>query len=181
MFEYLVAGSTLKGILVGVFLCALAMFSGVFCVNMYSISIFNETGTYVNPTISAIIIALIQVVGTFVATILVDYWGRRKLLSSSCLGSAVSLISFATFAYLHQRNFVLTSFYWVPVTSMAMFLLSSNAGILPLTFIIIAESLPQKVIVLFQFFRLLIRTSYRLVVLAQLYVRFLLVSLPLQI
>lgn len=136
---------TIKGLSIGIFLIALALFSGIFSINAYSISIFNETGTEIDPTISAITVTLIQLIGSSITSVLVDRWGRRVLLSASCLGSAISIFGFATFAYLYKTDVVLTSFYWIPITTMAIYIFSNNAGILSLPFVIIAELLPQRV------------------------------------
>lgn len=138
-------GSTLKGVLVGTFLIALISFSGLTSLTIYTISILNETGTEIDPKVSVITITCIQIIGSFIASIFVDYWGRKILLSASCFGSAVSLFSFATFAYLYKNDYSMTSFSWIPVTSMAIYIFSINAGICPLPFVIIAEMLPPKV------------------------------------
>lgn len=121
------------------------MFGGVYCINMYSISIFTETGTYVDPRLSAISISVIQIFGTSAGLVFVDRWGRKKLLSMSCLGSAISLFTFAIFAYMNQSGYDLATFHWVPIASMGIYLFANNAGVLSLPFVIIAESLPQKV------------------------------------
>lgn len=135
----------MKGLILGILLVTLALFSGLFVINTYSISIFNDTGTQVDPKISAIIVAFIQLIGTSIVPVLVDSWGRKALLSASCLASSISIFGFATFAYLYKNDFVVTSFYWIPIITMAVYIFSNNAGLCSLPFVLIAELLPQKV------------------------------------
>ncbi|KAJ6646779.1 Facilitated trehalose transporter Tret1, partial [Pseudolycoriella hygida] len=133
-----------KGLMIGILLIAISLFSGNICINAYSLSIFNEVGTEVDPTISAITISSLQLVGSFVSFILIDRYGRRILLSISCIGSAISIFSFATFAFLYKSDYELSSFNWIPTTAIGVFMISTTAGLNSLSFVIVAEMLPEK-------------------------------------
>ncbi|KAJ6646777.1 Facilitated trehalose transporter Tret1, partial [Pseudolycoriella hygida] len=117
---------------------------GNVCINAYALSIFNEVGTEVDATISAITISSLQLFGLLVSFPLIDCWGRRILLSISCLGSAIAMFSFATFAFLYKSDYELTSFNWIPITTIGVFMISSIAGLVSLPFVIVAELLPEK-------------------------------------
>lgn len=74
-----------KALMIGVVLVALIQFSGVFAVSIYADSIFKDAGSFASPAVSAITVSVVQIVGSYVPTVLADRAGRkvRTCLSSS--------------------------------------------------------------------------------------------------
>lgn len=74
-----------KAILIGVFLAWLNQFCGCFAMLNYTATIFAEAGSNLTPNMSAIIVGIIQLLGAYISTFLVDRAGRK-----------VSFINFTT-------------------------------------------------------------------------------------
>lgn len=64
----------------GVFLMWLNQFSGCFALMNYTANIFKESGSSLSPKESAIIVAVICLLGSYVSTILVDRCGRKVFI-----------------------------------------------------------------------------------------------------
>lgn len=66
-----------KAFTIGIVLAALNQFCGCFAMLNYTANIFKESGSNMSPNMSAIVVGVIQLIGSYVATILVDRAGRR--------------------------------------------------------------------------------------------------------
>lgn len=66
-----------KSIFIGVCLIAFREFSGLFAMLTYSSTIFIEAGSSLSPNLSSIAIGFMQLVGSYVSTLLVDRAGRK--------------------------------------------------------------------------------------------------------
>lgn len=126
----------------------------------YTVSMFEDSGSSLSPNISSIVVGVIQVLGSFASTLLVDRVGRKLLLIISAIGTGLSLGIFATFSYLvdhpdFKNDF--TQFKSIPLITFSLALFFANCGILNLPFLILAEILPVKVksVLFFQGFCLL--------------------------
>lgn len=125
---------------------AINQFSGCFALINYSATIFRDSGSDIDPHLSSIILAAIQVAGTYVSTFLVDRLGRRVLLITSASATSVGLTVMGVYSYLGSHlQWNMTAFSWVPVTSLSFVIFIASIGILPLPFVVLAEVLPQKV------------------------------------
>lgn len=131
--------------MIGVMLMLINQFSGCFALLNYSATIFRDSGSDISPNMSSIIIASIQCVGTYVATILVDKVGRKLLLAISASATSVGLAVMGAYSFLDKLKFDLHNFNWVPVCSLSFVIFIASIGILPLPFIVLAEVLPNKV------------------------------------
>lgn len=137
--------AAIKGILTGLCLTALNLFSGTLAMITYTTTIFKESGSTVDADISAIIIAAVQVVSVYVSSHLVDRLGRRTLLIASCAGAAAATAGLGAFSYLHTQHMSLVAFNWVPLVLFSFYIVITCIGLLPLPFIILAEILPTDV------------------------------------
>lgn len=124
---------------------AINQFSGCFVLLNYSATIFRDSGSDIDPNISSMIMASIQCIGTYVATILVDKVGRKLLLMISVSATTIGLTAMGTYSYLDNLHFDLQYFNWVPVMSLSFVIFIASIGILPLPYIVLAEILPNKV------------------------------------
>jgi Sugar (and other) transporter. len=84
--------ANLRGLIVSLGLMIFQQFSGVNTVIFYSNDIFKSAGSTLDPSISAIIVGVVQCIVTGLSVVLVDKAGRRLLLLLSviimglCLG-----------------------------------------------------------------------------------------------
>ncbi len=63
--------------MIGVVLVWLNQFCGCFAMLNYTASIFAESGSNLTPNMSAIIVGIIQLIGAYMSTFLVDRAGRK--------------------------------------------------------------------------------------------------------
>lgn len=71
-----------KTIIIAIVLVLLYTYSGVIPMTAYAATIFQETGSNLSPNMSAIVIGVIQLIGTYVGTELVERMGRRVRFNS---------------------------------------------------------------------------------------------------
>lgn len=71
-----------KAVYLGMGLLALKQFTGNTTMLNYAGEIFKVSGSHLGPNMSAIIIGIIQLVGTFTPTLLVDKAGRKVIIKS---------------------------------------------------------------------------------------------------
>lgn len=120
-------------------------FSGAFAISSYAETIFKSTGSDFDPQISSIVMAAVQVVGTYTASQLMDRVGRKVLLLVSLGGGCVMLLLTGTYSYLAKCDIDVGDFNWVPVVSISSFIFLCSIGILPAPYIMLSEVIPQRV------------------------------------
>lgn len=146
MYFILVNRQSLKGLLNGIVLASLVHLSAAVVITTYAAVIFTQIGVqHLDPYISSIVIAVVQIMGTLCSTHLADSMGRKILLIISLLGSAFGLFSFSMYSYLKHNGTNLSAYEWMPVTSLSFVIFIASAGIFPLIFVCTVENLPQKV------------------------------------
>lgn len=136
---------SIKALLIGFSLTAINLFSGTFAMINYTANIFEKSGSTLDKHVSSIIVAVIQIVGVYGSTNLVDRIGRKTLLTFSTFGAFIGLMSLGTFSYLSENGYDLSNYNFVPLVSFSTFVFISCFGILPLPFIVISEILPAEV------------------------------------
>lgn len=91
--------------------------------------VFQEGGSTLSPNVSAIIIALIQVVGVQISVILVDRLGRKFLLIISAIFCTLGQVSFSIYDYLKVFHDIDVSQYnWIPLFSFSIVIVFANFG-----------------------------------------------------
>lgn len=134
------------GILNGSVLAALACMTGYLVFATYAVVIFREAGAkYINPYNSAVLMAMLQLIGNFCTASLSDSIGRKALIVFSLLGSACGMFIFSFYCYLRSIGFNLLDFEFVPVASLFFTVFISSAGVVPLMHIGIVEYMPFQV------------------------------------
>lgn len=111
----------------------------------YASNIFKESGSDMDPNTSAIIMILVQMLGTWATTFLIDRVGRRVLLMASTIGSGTGLALMGTFIFLSHQDLDLSDLSWIPVASLSLTVFMAAIGLLPLSFVVLGEVLPSKV------------------------------------
>lgn len=124
---------------------AINQLCGCFAMINYAAVIFEESGSNLSPNVSAIVVGLIQIVGAYFSTVLVDRSGRKILLSGSLFGTALGLFSFAIYSHLKESEYDVSGFSWIPLASFSFTIFIANWGILTLPFLVLAEIVPIKV------------------------------------
>lgn len=89
-----------------------------------------------SPNASSIVIGVIQLVGCYCSTLLVDRAGRKILISTSAFGISLGMFTFALYSYFDTHGYDLTSIDWVPLASFSFTLWIANLGVLSLPFLV---------------------------------------------
>lgn len=120
-------------------------FCGVFTMLNYTATIFRESGSSISPNLSAIIVGIIQLLGTYVATFLVDRLGRKILLTLSAVGSSLSLAILGAYSYANSIGIDVKPYSWISIASFSGMMFLASNGLIPLMFVVISEVMPEKV------------------------------------
>ncbi|KAG4071882.1 hypothetical protein HA402_006043 [Bradysia odoriphaga] len=144
-YTMILQGDSLKKVFIGISLVALSVCSGIIVVTMNVVKLILDSGSKMNPHVSAIIVGVLQVCGICVSSVLVDKIGRKVLFGVSSLLSALSLIVFGTFSFLNQKGVNLSSVDWLPVLSLSFYIFVNCIGLRTVPFLYIAEILPYNV------------------------------------
>lgn len=135
----------MKGLLIGIVLAVVSMLTGCFTFIIYAVFVFEKFDAQVDPHLSSIILAIMQIFGNLCSTQFADILGRKIMLIISLLGSAVGLSSLALYSYFYNNRYELSGFAWIPVISLSFVIFIGSSGIIPLLGVCVVENLPQKV------------------------------------
>lgn len=111
----------------------------------YASKIFQDSGTNLDPHIASIIIATLQIVGTYVATLIVDRVGRKVLILISTISVSFGMFALGLFSYLDKTGVDVTDFRSLPVISLSFVVFMGCIGIATLPFVVLTELLPTKI------------------------------------
>lgn len=118
----------------------------------YTATIFAEAGSSLTPNMSAIIIGIIQLLGAYISTFLVDRAGRKILFGISSGGATLGFSCMALYTYLKTLGYEVEAMSWVPIASFSFIIFIASWGVLTLPFLVIAEVMPEKVKGLLKFY-----------------------------
>lgn len=111
----------------------------------YTSTIFKESGSSMSPNDASIVVGVIQILGSYASTLLVERAGRKMLMSLSAILSALGLLVLAGFSYCRSLKLDIDNYNWIPVVSFSFVIFIQNLGILSIPFLYMAEISPQKV------------------------------------
>jgi Sugar (and other) transporter len=129
----------LKVLAIGSVLQFLEQFSGLFGLLFFVSTIFKYSGSNLSPNVSSIIVGVIQLIGCYCSTLLVDRAGRKVLISTSAFGISLGMLVFSSYSYLDSLGYDLSLFKWVPLVSFSFTLFIANLGVLTLPFLVTSE------------------------------------------
>lgn len=110
----------------------------------YSVKIFDEASSNLTSIVSSMIVALIQLIGSYIATLLVEKLGRKTLLIVSSFGSFLSLAIMGTYYFLKEIEVDVSTITILPLLSFSSLVLFSAIGLAGVPFVVIAELVPQR-------------------------------------
>ncbi|XP_063992330.1 facilitated trehalose transporter Tret1-like [Diachasmimorpha longicaudata] len=129
--------------------------TGINVVLFYSQTIFDATkpaddpDSGLAPSVSTIIVGVVQIGASCVTPLVVDRLGRKILLIFSGVGETVSLIALGLFFYLkkqaEENNEDISSLGWLPVTSLMIFIATYCVGWGPLPWAVMGEMFASDV------------------------------------
>lgn len=146
-FQISDAKSSRRGLSMSFFLTSIVGFSGNVAILTYTADIFTSSGSSLSPNESAIIVAAIQLFGTYISSLTVDRFGRKILMTISCIGTMTFHIILATYSILIEQEIIdnYVAINWIPVFSLSMAVFLMSIGIASLPFMMITELVPTKI------------------------------------
>lgn len=107
--------------------------------------IFVEAGSTLSPQISSIIVAVIQMSGSYMATFLVEKAGRKLLIICSSFGAAMCLTVMGIYALAKARGCDVEEYNWLPLFCLSGVVFIAAHGSASLPYVVVCEILGQKV------------------------------------
>ncbi|KAG4074992.1 hypothetical protein HA402_014571 [Bradysia odoriphaga] len=129
-----------RALFIGIMIIVINECSGAFILLSYTATIFANSGSILSPNLSAIIVGVIQLVGTYISTIYIERTGRKVIFFPT--------ISHILGAYMYLNSVWecdLTSMAWIPIVSFSMIVLLASIGLMPISFVYVTEVMPEKI------------------------------------
>lgn len=133
-----------KPSLLSMVIVVLSLCTGQFVIITFTKQIFDETGSNISSEYSSIIVALIQLIGSYVSTLVIERVGRRILLLISTAGCGICLFTAGLYFFLKQLEWDTSAFTVVPLISVGIMIFVFAIGVASVPFVVITEILPEK-------------------------------------
>uniref|UniRef100_A0A182W7L4 Major facilitator superfamily (MFS) profile domain-containing protein n=1 Tax=Anopheles minimus TaxID=112268 RepID=A0A182W7L4_9DIPT len=133
-----------RGLFIGVFVMALNQFSGIFAILTYAGTIFQMSGTGIDPNVALVLVAVINICGNVTSFTIIDRVGRKILLLLSASGVGLALAVLGVHSYLLINGYDLRGVEWLPVLALSLTLFLAAIGITNVPFFIVPEVMPPK-------------------------------------
>ncbi|XP_067206047.1 facilitated trehalose transporter Tret1 isoform X2 [Linepithema humile] len=137
--------NNLKPLLISLGLMLFQQMSGINAVIFYTVQIFQDAGSTIDENLSTIIIGIVNFISTFVAASVIDKLGRKMLLYISGVSMAVTLFALGGFFYVKSMGMDVTSFGWLPLVSLIVYVVGFSLGFGPIPWLMMGEILPAKI------------------------------------
>ncbi|XP_023937196.2 facilitated trehalose transporter Tret1 [Bicyclus anynana] len=118
-------------------------FCGCIAVLVYASHIFAQAGKdpdtsiALSPNKQSILLAAVQIIGSFLACQLVDRAGRKPLLAVTSAVAGFSMCLLGAWFYLQSAGVYLPG--WVPIMALCVCIFADASGLQPLPFVIMTE------------------------------------------
>ncbi|XP_050296261.1 facilitated trehalose transporter Tret1-like [Anthonomus grandis grandis] len=136
---------TRKALMYCIILMIIQQFAGIGAIVSYAEVIFRQTANLIPPSLSAISLALGGLVGNIGCVLLVDKFGRKLLLTTSCALLTPCLIAVGAYFYLYDHHYDVSSIYWLPTVSLLLFVASHSFGMSTTPWLLMGELFHPKV------------------------------------
>lgn len=135
-----------KAFVIGTVMMWFNQFCGLFTMMTFAGTIFKESGSSLSPNTSSIIVALIQLLGSYCSTLCVDRFGRKILLATSGIGIALGLSGLGMYIFCKvELGWNMQSVAWISLICFCFPIFIGACGIMSLPFVIVSEIFPQRV------------------------------------
>ncbi|CAL4072090.1 unnamed protein product, partial [Meganyctiphanes norvegica] len=148
-YRSLLTGDTGRRLGVVLSLFFFQQFCGNYVFMIYTSRVLKNAGSSLDPDAATIIVAVVRVIGTVVAIVLMDRVGRRVCLISSHALNAMVLILLGVFVYLEEAagnddsNF--QSLSWVPLMCVILEMFAVNMGAHCVPYTLATEYFPTSI------------------------------------
>lgn len=121
------------------------LFSGKFSIEFYAVQIFTKAGGSMDKYMSAVIIAIIQLVGSLIFLVLVRKLSRKLLIVGSAflMGTSLLVLGFSMYAQMSSSMSEL-DVDWLPLASVVVYMVAAPLGLCSIPFMYTAELYPAE-------------------------------------
>lgn len=109
----------------------------------YSEMIFQRVGGRMQPSTASIVLAMVQLMSAAFSSMIVDTLGRRPLLLTSIVGTALCNMVVGVYFYL-ERHHDVSALAWVPMVAIMVFVVFYTFGLATVTFTVLGEIFPKN-------------------------------------
>ncbi|KAF5284939.1 hypothetical protein FQA39_LY16894 [Lamprigera yunnana] len=144
--ELFMSTSIIKPFFILITLFLLQELSGIYTILFYAVDFFQNADLDIDEHISSIIVGIIRLLMSIVASVLLNKYGRKTLCMISSSGMALSIfIPMAYFRYYEIFTDLDKSFSVVPLIGILLNVFFSMVGMLPIPWILVSELFPLRV------------------------------------
>ncbi|KAG8272049.1 hypothetical protein J6590_050954 [Homalodisca vitripennis] len=118
---------------------------GVSIVFLYLEQIFQMTGTNISSSTCSTVVGFILVISGGISPLAVKYFGYKKPLLVSTSGMALGMGNLGAYLAMKFYGVNVTSFNWLPLLSVVVYIVSFNIGIANIPWALAGELLPKNV------------------------------------
>lgn len=136
--------STVKALLIGFVFQAGTQFSGINIILMYTVEIFQHSGSTLSAEMCTMLVGVVQLVGSVVASCTVHKAGRKFFLMATYALTALSLITLGLCFYAKKIDQTLNTGL-LPVLSLSVHVIAFSTGLGMVPYIIYSEVFPANV------------------------------------
>ncbi|KAF9414412.1 hypothetical protein HW555_007666 [Spodoptera exigua] len=125
MTEMVTVKSNRKALFIIITLNILQQFSGIIAVISFATTIFEMTGSSIEPHVSTIIVGVTQVGAASIAPLFVDRTGRKILLLISSAACTISLIALGVYFFLYDNDYAIAEhLQWLSLVSVVLYFIA---------------------------------------------------------
>ncbi|XP_072743512.1 facilitated trehalose transporter Tret1 isoform X1 [Anoplolepis gracilipes] len=134
-----------KGFIIAYGLMLFQQMSGVNSIIFYSSDIFSKAGSSLPPDEASIIVAAVQVISVFLATLVVDKLGRRILLLASIAVMFLTTLILGIYFYCIIHTTAFDNLKWFALIPLCVFLIMFSFGFGPIPWMMMPEIFAPEV------------------------------------
>lgn len=132
--------ATKRALMISLLLLLFTQLSGINAVIFYTSKIFERAHVGIESSVATIIVGIMQVIATLVASLTVDSLGRRFLLITSALIMCICNICLGIYFHLFSnKSPLIVHLNWLPICSICVYIIAYSIGLGPIPWVLISE------------------------------------------
>lgn len=147
MVEVLKTKAGWKSVTISCSLMLFQQFSGINAVIFYAAGIFDSADVGIKSIYCVIIVMAIQVIATFIGSLIIEKLGRKILLLSSAAMMAVCALALGIYFSLQESwsEEDIKSIAFLPIVALSVFVIMFSIGFGPIPWMIVGEITPPEI------------------------------------
>ncbi|CAL4063334.1 unnamed protein product, partial [Meganyctiphanes norvegica] len=132
------------------FLCIIVLLfkelTGQFAVTLYTVKIFELSGTTMDPYLCTVIMGVARFVPCMISYMLIERISRKFLLVTCLTISSIAIAVLGLCLILNENQIIdTTHLSWLPLTCLLVFVVAFGSGVGPNAWTLVAEMLPTQI------------------------------------